>query len=33
MGPPQKQGFCGDRPELDLPWERTDMVESLKAAL
>jgi len=27
------KSFCGVRPELDLPWERTDMVEAIKAAL
>jgi len=25
--------FCGARPELNLPWENTDMVDALKAAL
>ena len=33
LGPPQKRCFCGERPELDLPWEKTDMTEALKAAL
>ena len=32
MGPPQNK-FCGVRPELNLPWEQTDMVDAIKAAL
>jgi hypothetical protein len=32
-GSPQNGTFCGERPELDLPWEKTDMVEAIQAAL